>query len=69
MSAAAAPEVARFLQEHPPFDALDGAEVDRVAAAAEVEFHPAGSTIAAPPESGTSPRICSRRRRSKRAVR
>ena len=45
MSAAAAPEVARFLQEHPPFDALDGAEVDRVAAAAEVEFHPAGSTI------------------------
>jgi CBS domain-containing protein len=45
MSATAAPEVTRFLQEHPPFDALDAADVDRVAAAAEVEFHRAGSTI------------------------
>jgi CBS domain-containing protein len=45
MSAAAAPEVTRFLQEHPPFDALDDGELDRVAAAAEVEFHRAGATI------------------------
>ena len=45
MSATAAPEVTRFLHEHPPFDALDAAEVDRVAAAAEVEFHRAGATI------------------------
>jgi len=45
MSATAAPEVTRFLREHPPFDALDAAEVDRVAAAAEVEFHRGGSTI------------------------
>jgi CBS domain-containing protein len=40
-----APEIARFLSGHPPFDALDGADVDRVAAAAEAEFHSAGSTI------------------------
>ncbi len=45
MSATAAPEVTRFLQEHPPFDALDPADVDRVAAAAAVEFHRAGATI------------------------
>ena len=45
MSATAAPEVTRFLHEHPPFDALDAAEVDRVAAAAEVEFHRGGATI------------------------
>jgi CBS domain-containing protein len=45
MSATAAPEVSRFLGEHPPFDALDPGELDRVAAAAEVEFHRAGSTI------------------------
>jgi CBS domain-containing protein len=45
MSATAAPEVTRFLHEHPPFDALDAAEVDRVAAGAEVEFHRAGATI------------------------
>jgi CBS domain-containing protein len=45
MSATAAPEVTRFLQQHPPFDALDAADVDRVAAAAEIEFHRAGSTI------------------------
>src|SRR4249920_1536693 len=45
MSATAAHEVARFLQHHPPFDALDAADVDRVAAAAEVELHRAGSTI------------------------
>ena len=45
MSGAAAPEVARFLRDYPPFDALDPAEVERVAAAAEVEFHRAGTTI------------------------
>ncbi len=45
MSATAAPEVTRFLQQHPPFDALDAANVDRVAAAAEIESHRAGSTI------------------------
>jgi CBS domain-containing protein len=45
MSATAAPEVTRFLHEHPPFDALDDDEVERVAAAAEVEFHRAGETI------------------------
>ena len=45
MSATAAPEVTRFLHEHPPFDALDADEVDRVAAAAEVERHRAGATI------------------------
>jgi CBS domain-containing protein len=45
MSATAAPEVTRFLQERPPFDALDDGELGRVAAAAEVEFHRAGATI------------------------
>jgi CBS domain-containing protein len=45
MSATAAPEVARFLQQHPPFDGLDAVDVERVAAAAEIEFHHAGSTI------------------------
>jgi CBS domain-containing protein len=45
MSATTAPEVTRFLHEHPPFDALDPAEVYRVATAAEVEFHRAGETI------------------------
>jgi CBS domain-containing protein len=42
---AAPPEVTRFLREHPPFDALEVAAVERVAAAAEVEFHRAGTTI------------------------
>jgi len=42
---AAPPEVTRFLREHPPFDALDLATVERVAAAAEVEFHRAEATI------------------------
>jgi CBS domain-containing protein len=39
------PEVARFLREHPPFDALDPRDVARVASAAELESHPAGTTI------------------------
>ncbi|MEA2612801.1 MAG: hypothetical protein QOI52_760, partial [Chloroflexota bacterium] len=38
-------EVAAFLRAHPPFDALDEADVERVAAAVEVERHPAGTTI------------------------
>ena len=45
MSATAAPEVTRFLHAHPPFDALDDDEIERVAAAAEIEFHRAGATI------------------------
>jgi len=45
MSAAAAPEISRFLRGYPPFDALDEADVDRVAAAAEEEFYVAGATI------------------------
>lgn len=45
MGAIAAPEVTRFLQEHSPFDALDDAELERVAAAATVEFHRVGETI------------------------
>lgn len=45
MSATEAPEVTRFLHEHPPFDALEPAELDRVAAATEAEFHPAGAMI------------------------
>jgi CBS domain-containing protein len=42
---AALPEVVDFLRAHPPFDALDVADVERVAASAEVEFHLAGETI------------------------
>ena len=41
----APPEVARFLREYPPFDALEPSTVERVAASAEVEFHRAGKTI------------------------
>ncbi|HLY50083.1 MAG TPA: putative nucleotidyltransferase substrate binding domain-containing protein [Solirubrobacteraceae bacterium] len=45
MSATAAPDIVRFLLEHPPFDALERADVERLAAAAEPEFTTAGSTI------------------------
>jgi CBS domain-containing protein len=38
-------EVTRFLREYPPFDTLDARSVERVAAAAEVELHRAGTTI------------------------
>jgi CBS domain-containing protein len=38
-------EVARFLRQHPPFDALDAASVERVGSAAEVEFHRSGEVI------------------------
>ncbi len=40
-----APEIARFLRAHAPFDALDPREVARLAAAAELEEYPAGATI------------------------
>jgi CBS domain-containing protein len=39
------PEVVEFLRRHPPFDAVDVAEVERVAATAEIEFHRAGTVI------------------------
>jgi CBS domain-containing protein len=42
---AAPTEVARFLRAYPPFDALEPSSVERVAAAAKVEFHRAGTTI------------------------
>ncbi len=38
-------DVAGFLRAHPPFDALEAVDVERVAATAEVEFFLAGSTI------------------------
>lgn len=45
MSAPTTPEVSRFLAQHPPFDALERGDVERIAAAAESEFHPGGSTV------------------------
>ncbi|HWE12055.1 MAG TPA: CBS domain-containing protein [Solirubrobacteraceae bacterium] len=36
---------AAFLRAHPPFDTLHPDEVARVAAAAELEFHPAGEIV------------------------
>jgi CBS domain-containing protein len=45
LTAPTAAEVADFLRHHPPFDALDDADVQRVAAAAEVEVHRAGATV------------------------
>ena len=45
MSVEEARLVARFLQAHPPFDALDASAVERMAAAAELEALPAGTTI------------------------
>ena len=44
-SAPALAEVVDFLAAHAPFDAVDREELERVAAAAEVEFHPAGAII------------------------
>ncbi len=41
-------DVADFLRAYPPFDALDPADVERAAAATEVEFFLAGTTIFAP---------------------
>jgi CBS domain-containing protein len=45
LSAAPATGVADFLRLYPPFDALEPAAVARVAAAAELEHHPDGTTI------------------------
>jgi CBS domain-containing protein len=45
LTAPTAAEVADFLRHHPPFDALDAADVQRIAAAAEVELHAAGTTV------------------------
>jgi CBS domain-containing protein len=44
-TAAAPPEVIRFLRERPPFDGLPAGAVERVAGELEVEFHRAGTTI------------------------
>jgi CBS domain-containing protein len=41
----ALPEVTLFLRERPPFDALEIADVERIAAAVEVEVHHLGATI------------------------
>ena len=38
-------DIADFLADTPPFDTLEPEELERVAAACEIEFHPAGSTI------------------------
>jgi CBS domain-containing protein len=38
-------DVADFLASHPPFDALETDELQRLAQAAEVEFHPSGAEI------------------------
>ena len=38
-------EVAEFLANTPPFDTLERSELERVADACEIEFHPAGGTI------------------------
>ncbi len=38
-------DVADFLKAQPPFDTADADEVEAIAAAAEVEFHPSGATI------------------------
>ncbi len=42
---AALSDIVDFLRAHPPFDALELADVERAAASAEVEFFLAGSTI------------------------
>jgi CBS domain-containing protein len=38
-------EIARFLREHPPFDALEPKLVEQVARVADLELSPAGTTI------------------------
>jgi CBS domain-containing protein len=45
LSTASASEIAQFLRQRPPFDALDAEDVERVASAAELDFYPAGRTI------------------------
>jgi CBS domain-containing protein len=44
-TSAAADEIARFLREHPPFDALDPSLVAQVAAVVDLELSPAGTAI------------------------
>lgn len=39
------PDIAAFLRQFPPFSELDPADVDRLAEAVEVEFHPSGEVI------------------------
>jgi CBS domain-containing protein len=41
-------DIADFLSRHPPFDTLTEEELARVAASAEIEFHPARAPILAP---------------------
>jgi CBS domain-containing protein len=41
----APPEITLFLRERPPFDALQAGDVERIAAAVEVESYPVGATI------------------------
>ena len=38
-------DVAEFLADQPPFDALDAEDLERVARAAEIEFHPARALV------------------------
>ena len=38
-------EIAEFLRQHPPFDALSGDDLEQLAAACEIEFAPAGSVL------------------------
>jgi CBS domain-containing protein len=45
VTTAALADVVDFLARHPPFDALDTSELERVARTAEVEFHPAGTIV------------------------
>ncbi|HWT22381.1 MAG TPA: cyclic nucleotide-binding domain-containing protein, partial [Solirubrobacteraceae bacterium] len=38
-------EIADFLGAHPPFDAMDAADLERLEAATEIEFHPRGAIV------------------------
>ncbi|MCU0314868.1 MAG: hypothetical protein MUC84_12520, partial [Solirubrobacteraceae bacterium] len=38
-------EVAEFLRRHAPFDGLDPGALERVAAGAEIAYHPAGALL------------------------
>jgi len=38
-------EIAEFLRQHPPFDALSDDDLEQLAAACEIEFAPAGSVL------------------------
>ncbi len=45
MPVSVVPEIVEFLRAYPPFDALPASDVERAAAATEVEFHRAGTVI------------------------